>query len=233
MLLTTFPDMALNSVTTYNFTCFLISIFAVFPLMLAFVVFNAPLIYAAFACGAIFLFLAQLPMLQAKRSARNIDSELPLAALSTHCDLSLGLNPEKCLESVFLKKEFSKAKSMLSRGVPFTLLPYLFRSPSEKFKRFLNILCKGSCAELKKFYQDLFEEQRNDLKIFAAKASIVSMFFLVVSAVIPALFSALVLIGPALGFNFSSLQIILVYIAVFPLANYFFLFYLELTTPPE
>ncbi len=218
---------------TFLAACFGVSLLLIFPFVFFLAVFNIPLIYATILCAAVFLFLTQIPLLQARQTARLIEAELPLAALSTHCDLLLGLNPYKCLDSVFLKKEFARAKLLASKGVPFALLPVFFYSPSKKFREYLNLLCGGSSIELKKFYHDLFEEQRNELKIFAAKTSVVSMFFLVVAAVVPALFSAIVLIGPGLGFGFSSLQIVLVYVAVFPLLNYAFLFYLELITPPQ
>ncbi len=168
-------------------------------------------------------------------NAKKMDSFLPLAAFLCYCDASSGINAKTALLSLkhfqVFKKELCEIEKLLSLGLPFNLLLHFYKSPSKNFSKLITLLNNGNLLQLKKFYRDLLEEQRNELKKYAARANLTGMFFIVLAAIVPALFSAVVLLGNLLGFTFTPVQILLAFAIFFPLIDLLFLFYLDLTSP--
>ena len=84
---------------------------------------------------------------------------------------------------------------------------------------------------MKKFHSDLLQIQRNATKVYAAKSNLLGMAFIAVAAIVPALFAAIALLGQILGFTFTSLQVLFTFAVLFPVVDYAFLYYLEMTSP--
>ncbi len=183
----------------------------------------------------VFIFSMHVPLLEAKKLENQIDGFLPLAASLCYSDLSSGKHREEALSSInafaLFKLEYEKIDALLVSGLPFHLLPNFYNSPSHSLHRFLELISSGSLAELKKFRDDLLAEHTNKVKAFTARANITGMFFISIAAIVPALFSAVVLFGNLLGFSFTGLQVLLVFCVLFPFLDFLFLYYLNLTSP--
>ncbi len=216
--------------SSYISTCVLLSIASLLVTFPTFFLLGASPYFSIAFAAFIFLFLCHWPALESKRLEKKIESELPIAVYLTYCDLSMGLLPEKCfssLKSGELAKEFAIIQSLITRGLPLNLVPVFYTPPSKNLLRFVSLTLNSNLLELKKLYGDLLEIQRNKLKEYAAKSNLVSMCFISVAAIVPALFSAIVLLGPMLGFTFTSIQVFLFFVVVFPLVDYCLLYYLE------
>lgn len=192
--------------------------------------------YATLLAPGCFLFFYFYPQLQIYLLKKQINSQLPLLVHAVYTELAAGLNREKALavmnEFPLFSPFYQRCQRLFDSGMPFELLPNAFAatSPSVEFTKFLQKLTTGKASELKKFHVDLLEEQRNSAKRGAAKANLTGMFFIAVSAVVPAMFAAVVLLGNVLGFTFSSLQVIVVFAFIFPLFDLALLYYMQLNS---
>ncbi|MDP3742024.1 MAG: hypothetical protein Q8R15_01785 [Candidatus Micrarchaeota archaeon] len=222
------------SSSQYFSACFLTCVLSLFAFTVILAVIGVSLYLALPLCIAVFVFLYFLPVIEAKRAQNKIDSVLPTCVYLTYLEITHGISAEKAvsnLDSPALLIEREKIKTLTKRGLPFNLVPLFYTGPSKHFSHFISLLANGTPAELKKFYYDLLQKQGNDLKKYAAKANLASMFFISIAAIIPALFSAFILLGPMLGFAFTSLQILLIYAVVFPLTNAVFLYCIDAFLP--
>ncbi|MFH0712977.1 MAG: hypothetical protein V1722_00650 [Candidatus Micrarchaeota archaeon] len=192
--------------------------------------------YVALLAPGCFLFFYFYPQLQIHLLKKQINSQLPLLVHAVYIELAAGVNREKALmvmnEFPLFLPFYQRCQRLLVSGIPFELLPNAFATtaPSVEFIKFLQKLATGKASELKKFHVDLLEEQRNSAKRGAAKANLTGMFFIAISAVVPAMFAAVVLLGNVLGFAFSSLQVIVVFVFIFPLFDLALLYYMQLNS---
>ena len=218
------------SASSYVSTCVLLSLASLLATVPILSLLSAPPYASILLAAAMFLFLCHWPVLETKQIEKKIESELPMAVYLAYCDLSTGVFGEQSLSSLqigSLKKEFATIHSLLSRGLPANLVPVFYKPHSKNLSRFISLALNHNLQELKKLYGDLLENQRNKLKEYSAKSNLVSMCFISIAAVVPALFSAIVLLGPMLGFTFTSIQVFLSFALVFPLVDYCLLYYLE------
>ncbi|MFH1247410.1 MAG: hypothetical protein V1644_03440 [Candidatus Micrarchaeota archaeon] len=218
----------------YITACFLISFFSLPLFAIISSLLEIPLLIAVVFSTCVFIFLNFLPLINRNMFQNKIESQLPTFVYLTYLETLHNPLREKALFTINfpeLATEVKKIETLLNRGLPLNLVPGFYKGPSKDFSTFVNLLASGTNVELKKFYCDLLEKQRNDLKKHAAKANLMSMFFISIAAIVPALFSAFVLLGPLLGFALTSLQILFIYVVLFPLLNLIFLYCIEAFLP--
>ncbi len=193
-----------------------------------------PLLFALPLAAISFIFSLLLPSFDAKLKLNKIDSSLPFSIYSLESELANGINPSIALKELrhfpALKSEYEQIVHLISKGAPADLLPKLVVTPSENFSKILQLTLNNDCEALKKFRADLAQENKNKSKQSAAKANLLGTFFIGVAAVLPALFSAIALLGQVVGFTLTIFQIIFAFIILFPLFDASILYYLELNT---
>ena len=91
---------------------------------------------------------------------------------------------------------------------------------------------KHSGENLKKLGQEMLARQRIESKEFNSKLALYSLMFVSLSAVMPALFQAFVIVGSSfLELDFSALQIIAIATVLFPALNLAVLFFARNSMP--
>ncbi len=198
---------------------------------------SVPLLFALPFAAMAFIFVLLLPSLDAKLKLNKIDSSLPLLIYSLESELACRTNPLIALKELrhfpALKSEYVQIIQLISKGSPANLLPKLVVTPSQNFSKILHLTINNDCEALKKFRVDLVQENKNKSKQSAAKANLLGTFFIGVAAVLPALFSAIALLGQIVGFTLTIFQIIFAFVILFPLFDASLLYYLELNTFKE
>jgi pilus assembly protein TadC len=85
---------------------------------------------------------------------------------------------------------------------------------------------------LKKLNEDLLLKQRIESKEFSGKMVVYSLVFIVVSAIVPAMFSSFILIGSFfMQISFSAIQIFFILVFAFPLLDFLILTMINSKTP--
>ena len=194
---------------------------------------------AMLAAGALtFVFLSFVePARTAKRRAQLVESQLPFALNDFAVELSLGLAFEKCVENVSARKygivstEFARLLSETrhkGKGMRKALFDLGGRFASRSLKRACAQLAfaynSGSAAEsagaIRRVSSEILSRQRTQAKEFSAKLAMLSLVFVVVSAIVPAMFMVFVIVGSAfLKVSFSPMQVLLACVAGFPLLD--------------
>ncbi|MFH1780153.1 MAG: hypothetical protein ABH803_03345 [Candidatus Micrarchaeota archaeon] len=91
---------------------------------------------------------------------------------------------------------------------------------------------KNDCIELNALGEAYSLKKLNDLRSFSSKAALIGLVFVSVSLVVPALFSAFLTIGASfLELTFSDLQVLALFIVVFPVVDYVLLFFMLKQVP--
>ncbi len=183
-------------------------------------------IIAAIICFESFLFY---PQLQKQRIQNELDARLPLAAQLVSADLATHSNREDIIASMreSFPTQIEKLSKILRKGYPLNIAVEYFDSPSTNFKSFVKNVAHSPFEEFEKYSNELIEEQKNKYKIFQAKSNLLGMIFISVSAILPAFFSALVLLANLLQFAITPLQVLFCFAIVFPAIDLLFIYYLE------
>jgi len=215
-----------------------------FLFSLAFVGMLSSLSLSAFAFAAVFFCLLYYPALAKKRRAEEIERDLPLFLRNASVDLGLGMAFEKMLESSCegygeLSGEMRKAVGEINSGRPVqqSLLHFTSRVDSLSLKRSVMQLCFSyengfDCEGMCKLADELIQQQRIKSREFAAKQAFFGLLFIAASTIVPALFSAYVMVGSAfLSLTFSATDIVVFFAFVFPLADVAILLYLSEAKP--
>lgn len=207
--------------------------FAASALSLASIAFLGPeysLLAAALVfCLAFFAFL-RYPSHAKARRAGAVERELPMALRMVSAELLLGVSFEGCLEGVAradygaLSGEFRAVMQDIRSGMPVPQALALLsrRVGSEHLERAVAHLAScyssGSGADtLKRVAEGLAAEQRSKIREYNGKFAMYSLFFISVSAVVPAVFQALVTVGSSfLEMSFTPEQAMLIPAAGFP-----------------
>ncbi len=219
------------SPSAYLSLCFAVAVSSIIPLIFLTAALQLPVVFSLIA-PVIFVFLLYFPIIEKDKLEKSMDVELPLLAYLARCDL-LHSTPEKVVRSMHVgsfSRQRGDINQLLHNGLPLNLLDKAIRAPV-KFKHTLRLVTSGDESGLKKLCRDLLEEQRNDAKRYAAKANIAGMFFISIAAVLPAFFSAIVLLGNLMGFSFTSFQVAFAFIVLFPFLDFAFLYYLGVASP--
>ena len=179
-----------------------------------------------------------------KRRAAEIERDLPLFLRSAAVDLQFNTPFERVLESGAsgygpLSAELRKvcAEIRVGSSVQRALLNFAKRTNSLSVKRSVMQLVfsyeHGFASEgLRKLADELIQSQRIKSREFAAKQAFFGLLFITLSTIVPALFSAFVIIGSAfLALSFSPADVFIAFLFVFPLLDSAVLFYLNESKP--
>lgn len=91
---------------------------------------------------------------------------------------------------------------------------------------------KNKHLVLRTLSDSLVEKQSNDIKKYSSKLNMISLIYVVVSAIVPALFLMFLLVGSNfLEISFTPFTIILVTVVLFPLIDMFLLLYMKANAP--
>jgi pilus assembly protein TadC len=179
---------------------------------------------------AVLLALLRYPSGARGKRAGAMERDLPLALRQIAAELSLGAAFEACLEDAAkadygaLSAEFNVALRDVRSGMPLPQALSLLagRVGSEQLDRAVAHLadCYSSGAgadTLKRLADGLVAEQRAKAKEYNGKFAMYSLFFISASAVVPAVFQALVIVGSSfLDMSITPLQATLVPALAFP-----------------
>jgi len=190
------------------------------------------------------VFLLKYPVLLKKRRAEEIERDLPLLLRNAAVDLQFNTPFEKILENAAggygeLSVEFKKTLADIRVGssVQEALRNFAERVDSLAAKRSAMQLAFSyehdfNVEGLRKLADELVEQQRLKSREFAAKQAFFGLLFIAISTIVPALFSAYVIIGSSfLALTFSSWDIILTFALVFPALDFALLYYLSEAKP--
>lgn len=198
-------------------------------------------IFFSFFLGAIFFLLVFAFLLlaekeKAKKKARQAEAELPLALISIAAELNMNISFEKCLANSSLSgsrlsQEFKRVlREHREKGASLkeALLGFSERSNSLNVKRC--VLQLVSALELgrpkkrgqavKRIALEMLARQKAELKEYNGKLVVFSLVFVVVSAIVPAMFQSFVVVGSmVLSLSFSPEQVFYTIALVFPLVD--------------
>ena len=186
----------------------------------------APLV-GVLGFGAVYKY----PWYRKKEIAGRVEKELPLALRSMATLLSVGMPFEEALLrscgktelGMGLRRALREAEEGLS--VPEALSAFAGRYDSEELRRAvmqLNSIYekRGSPVQLKKLSEGIVAVQKDALREYSGKLVVYSLVFVAVSAIVPALFQAYVIVGSGFMVGMvSAEQALWLPIAAFPLVD--------------
>lgn len=178
-----------------------------------------------------------------------MEKDLPFALMNMSVELNIGLPFFKTIKNIaeqdygVVSIEFEKiVKGVEINGA--SLQEALFnlseRINSKELKRtisqMINVYETGNKEQpgdsLKKIAEEQLIKQKNALKEFSGKMVVYSLMFIAVSAIIPALFQAFIIIGSSfMKLGIDSTQLLLINLAGFPLIDLGILLYIKSQTP--
>lgn len=189
------------------------------------------------------------PVAKKKKKAGLMEKKLPFALMQLAVELDLGLAFEQALENIvqadygLLSQEFNKAiKEVEESGASMqeALLHLSERIDSLNLKRaiaqLVNAYEQGSKSRageaVKKIAQEQLAKQKALAKEFSGKIVMLSLMFIMVSAVAPALFLAFIIVGSTfLDLIFTPAQTLLISCLGFPLADISIFYFIKFKTP--
>jgi pilus assembly protein TadC len=193
--------------------------------------------------AVMFLALTQYPSYRKKRRAQEIEAELSVALRAMRVELD-STSFERVLRNAAggygeLGKEFLKVVKEIEGGesVSNSLNNFSQRVDSLLARRAVTQLAftyehGGGSEGLKKLSDELASVQKARGKEYAAKLSFLGLVFIAVSTIVPALFSAYVVVGSAfMEAVFTKEQVLAAFLVVFPLLDAAVLFYLRQANP--
>ncbi|PIN99018.1 MAG: hypothetical protein COT90_01510 [Candidatus Diapherotrites archaeon CG10_big_fil_rev_8_21_14_0_10_31_34] len=197
-----------------------------------------------FALG---IFIAiRIPLILKKKKAKKIEKYLPFALMAMSVELNINLSFEKILSNLSedygeFSFEIKKALKEIKAGA--TIQKALFnlseRTDSKILKRSISQITSiyehGSEQKgepIKQLAKELLSRQKTESKEFTSKMIMYSVVFIVLSAIIPAMFQAFISIGSTfMEMDFTSIQVLLIITVFFPLLNLAVLFLIKSKTP--
>lgn len=206
----------------------------------------------AMACVSVpmFVFLSFVaPERNAKRRAALVERDLPFALNDFAVELSLGAAFEKCVENVsrgnygIVSAEFAKILVETGqKGKPMQRALFDLGNgfDSRGLKRACSQLAfaynfgsaKDASSAIRRVSSEMLSRQRTEAKAFSAQLAMLSLVFVVASAIVPAMFQVFIVVGSAfLKMSFSPLQVLLVCAAGFPLLDICVFFFVKGRTP--
>jgi Flp pilus assembly protein TadB len=173
------------------------------------------------------LLLRKLPKILAKSRAEQIESDLPIALRIIASQLKMNIPFEECLKSVSkgynCSEEFEKVIKDIERGmsVQEALTGMSERIDSKIIKKVVLQLIvayeEGTGEEIKKLADSLILEQKTKQKEFTSRASIISLFYVGISCIVPILFLTYLLVSSIfLEGKIEIEQIKITFLFIFP-----------------
>lgn len=214
------------------FTSLLLSVI-VSTLSMAALNFESAVVIMPISFAAIYLLMLSIPSFIAKRRARDIEADLPVALRSMATELNMGISFDRCIlhcssSHYGISRELKTALAEVENsgsGMPDALRGVSSRTDSIIVKRAVQQLIEsyrhGSGAQgLKHLADELVERQKAVSREYNARIAFLGLLFVVLSCVLPALFQAYAVVGSAFLYaSLSASDIWFIYVAMFPIAN--------------
>lgn len=191
--------------------------------------------------------LLALPKMRKKKQAEIVEAEMPFCLLNIAVELNLGVGFLKSVEHAArgkspCAKEFGAiAREIKEEGasVQDALRHFSERIESRQCKRAAMQLSasfeqhgRNAAEPIKKIALEMLTRQRLESKLFSGKLVVLSLLFIAVSAIVPALFQSFSIIGSViLHMSFTPEQLFLIIAAGFPMLDLAVLFYIKAKTP--
>ncbi|MDP2973900.1 MAG: hypothetical protein Q8N60_02515, partial [Candidatus Diapherotrites archaeon] len=205
-------------------------------------------LYALAAFCAAFGLLLYYPAIKKKNYAKRVEAQLPFVLLNIAIELNLGIDFLRCLQHAAKQRgeaaaEFRKAVIAIDRQgatVQDAMLQMAARVNSRMLNRSIVQLvaafeqgAKQAAGEpIKKIAGEILSRQKIESKLFAGKLVVLSLLFIAVSAIVPALFQSFTIVGSmVLKTQFTAMQVFLIIVVLFPLLDLIVLFYIKSKTP--
>jgi Flp pilus assembly protein TadB len=205
-------------------------------------------LYALAAFFAAFVLLLYYPTIKKKNYAKRVDAQLPFVLLNIAIELNLGIDFLRCLQHAAKQRgeaaaEFRKVIIAIERQgatVQDAMLQMAARVNSRMLNRSIVQLvaafeqgAKQAAGEpIKKIAAEILSRQKIESKLFAGKLVVLSLLFIAVSAIVPALFQSFTIVGSmVLKTQFTAMQVFLIIVVLFPLLDLIVLFYIKSKTP--
>jgi flagellar protein FlaJ len=181
----------------------------------------------------VLVILLQIPIAKKKKETKRFEAELPFFLLHLSTEIRTGKNFSKaledsCNESNCVADEFLCVVNDVKKGAGLDeALEKLNRKfDSLNVKRALSNLSniqrhgKKDVTSIKKLAQELLLKQRIESKEFSNKMVMYSLVFVAVSAIVPAMFQSFILVGSYfMAISFSSEQVFLIIVVLFPIID--------------
>ncbi|MFH1285960.1 MAG: type II secretion system F family protein [Candidatus Micrarchaeota archaeon] len=193
----------------------------------------------------LFLALKRYPT-RAKRSrAARLESDLPATLRAIGVELNMRTPFEQALRRACeldnsLSSEFQKIINEVESGgssIPRALSAFAENVDSLLVKRSISQMATtyetgGSGASLKSLADEMIAVQRARASEFSSKLAFLGLLFIAVSCILPALFQAYLIVGSTfMDISFSPLDIWLLYLLAFPLANIAIIMMIRMQSP--
>lgn len=223
-----------------------IALWFVFSLFFGEIIYS--LIYAVIFSILAFFGKKVLKNYKKKNMAKLFEKDFAFALMSLSTQLSIGISFENALQNIALSdygivsKEFAiilKDVGEKNASIHSALLSLSERIDSSIARRGLSQLVsaydkgrKEASSDIKTIALELLNEQKNEAKAFSSKIVVLSLMFIAVSAIIPAMFQAFVIVGSMfLELDITPIQLLLIITIGFPLIDLAMLSYIKLKTP--
>ncbi len=197
---------------------------------------------------AVFAFLLHLPKIRRKLFARQIEGEMPLALMSIAAELNMNISFEKSIENAGkgngkIAKEFRQIlREYREHGASLqqSLFNFAERTDSLNVKRcvaqLVNVLEQGKRrrkgAPIKRIAREMLARQKAQIREYNGKIVFFSVIFIVVSAIVPAMFQSFIIVGSmVLKLEFTPMQVLLIVAAIFPVIDLLVLLYIKSKAP--
>lgn len=211
--------------------------------------FNIDLIY--FIYSFIFLFIIYFVILyfRYKLSKQNIEKQinkdLPFFINTLSCDLENGIDLKRALlnntknDTIISKKIRSALFLVENKGYSLTKSLENINFENKNFKNFilqlLEIIENGSkdlSFSLKMISSSIIEENNLKLKKYSTKLNFITLIFIIISSIVPAMLIIFFLVGSMFfQLDYTIIEIIVIITIIFPILDMFLLFYLRSSIP--
>ncbi|MFH1240249.1 MAG: type II secretion system F family protein [Candidatus Diapherotrites archaeon] len=197
-----------------------------------------------------FCFYLYLPIRKKKRAAKEFEKEFPFAMSAMAVEMNLKIPFEQSINNIskenygLVSSEFKKVSNEINESgssLSEALLHLTERIDSLMLKRAVAQISaiysqgskgKNSGDALKKISSEILSRQKTESKEFSGKLVVFSLMFVAVSAIVPAIFQAFIIVGSMfLKLSFNAIQVFLIVTLVFPLLDIAILIYIRNKTP--
>src|SRR3989344_5253593 len=207
------------------------------------------LVPALLVFALVYCTLLSYPKLRRRKFAALVEKDLPFALLSLAVEIEMNVQFETALGNIArqdygaVSREFKKIVSEVKdsgASVQEALFSFAERIPSLAVKRAITQIVaayeqgagKRSSVPLKKLAHEMLLKQHSESKEFSNKLVVFSLLFIAVSAIVPALFQAFIIVGSSfLALQMSAVQILLIVALLFPALDFAVLLYIRAKTP--
>jgi len=175
---------------------------------------------------------------------REINSEIPFFLSNFANDLEKNISLKLALEnrvdnSLIGKKIKSALNKVDKKGYSLQNALISVSSDHKELERvfyqindIINIGSKNKADALRTFADSLIEKQNYKIKNYSTKLNLISLIFIVISAVLPAMFFMFLLVGSNfLEISFTPLSVVIITVIAFPIIDMFILLFMKYNLP--